>query len=145
MFCPKRLLEVQPKLDGTSTNWTVLLEGLTRPLSPFTAAAARNAQAMQCNRNTTAMRSTCNVQRKTRKLQATRAITTACYDTALHEVESPVITLGPGWHWDRICSTRKAYLRWKTRGVENQGCSREARAWSQSPSFTKGIKLLFYL
>ena len=29
--------------------------------------------------------------------------------------------------------------------MKNQGFSREVRAWSQSPSCTKGMKLLFYL
>ena len=38
-----------------------------------------------------------------------------CYDIALYEVESPVITRG-FWNWDRVCSTWEAYLRWKTRG-----------------------------
>ena len=53
--------------------------------------------------------------------------TNRCYDTALYEVESPVITCG-FWHWGRICSTWKAYLRWKTRGFP---VSRETRAWSR--------------
>ena len=40
-----------------------------------------------------------------------------CYDTALYEVESPVITWGSGTGIDhRVCSSWKAYIRWKTRG-----------------------------
>ena len=65
----------------------------------------------------------------------------ACYDTALCEVETPVITCGFG-HWDLICSTWKAYLWWKNpRGFPE----RHEGVRSQSPACTKGIKLLLYL
>ena len=63
-----------------------------------------------------------------RKRGCTSKITLLWYDTALNEVESPVIT------WVQALRSYLSYLEGVSY-VENQGFSREARAWSRSRDF----------